>query len=263
MFASPSPLVSRPPSGSGTSSATGPARSPARSERSSARSARHPSSGARSRAGEPVGGRPSSSPLSHSCSQRSRSFQCSAISSRLRSRRSACGSGGVPASAMQGFASLPATKALLIVIDGLTPAMFEDAVERRAAPTLAELFDRGSYTRAVSVFPSLTPVCLSSLMTGAYPDVPRIPHLVWYHRGEQRLVEYGSSFAALRRAGTRKGIVDAIFNMNAEHLSREAVTLFESVEDAGLDALEERDRLTREMLGVHVEDRVDDPLARA
>jgi type I phosphodiesterase/nucleotide pyrophosphatase len=128
---------------------------------------------------------------------------------------------------------LPATKTLLIVIDGLTPAMFEDAVERRTAPTLAELFERGTYARSVSVFPSLTPVCLSSLMTGAYPDVHRIPHLVWYHRGEQRLVEYGSSFAALRRAGTRQGIVDAIYNMNAEHLSREAVTLFETVEDAG------------------------------
>jgi predicted AlkP superfamily pyrophosphatase or phosphodiesterase len=111
--------------------------------------------------------------------------------------------------------------------------MFEDAVERRTAPALAELFERGSYARAASVFPSLTPVCLSSLMTGAYPDVHEIPHLVWYHRGEQRLVEYGSSFAALRRAGTRRGIVDAIFNMNAEHLSRDAVTLFEAVEDAG------------------------------
>lgn len=128
---------------------------------------------------------------------------------------------------------MPATKALLIVIDGLTPAMFEDAVERRTAPALAELYERGNYARSVSVFPSLTPVCLSSLMTGAYPDVHRIPHLVWYHRGEQRLVEYGSSFAALRRAGTRQGIVDAIYNMNAEHLSREAVTLFETVEDAG------------------------------
>jgi predicted AlkP superfamily pyrophosphatase or phosphodiesterase len=128
---------------------------------------------------------------------------------------------------------LPAIKALLVVIDGLTPAMFEDAVERRTAPALAELFERGSYARAASVFPSLTPVCLSSLMTGAYPDVHRIPHLVWYHRGEQRLVEYGSSFAALRRAGARRGIVDAIFNMNAEHLSRDAVTLFEAVEDAG------------------------------
>jgi hypothetical protein len=63
--------------------------------------------------------------------------------------------------------------------------------------------------------------------------VHEIPHLVWYHRGEQRLVEYGSSFAALRRAGTRRGILDAIFRMNEEHLSRNAVTLYESVEDAG------------------------------
>jgi hypothetical protein len=134
---------------------------------------------------------------------------------------------------MQGSGSLLATKALLIVIDGLTPAMYEDAVERRTAPALAELHERGEYRRAATVFPSLTPVCLSSLVTGAYPDVHEIPHLVWYHRGEQRLVEYGSSFAALRRAGTRRGILDAIFRMNEEHLSRNAVTLYETVEDAG------------------------------
>jgi predicted AlkP superfamily pyrophosphatase or phosphodiesterase len=135
---------------------------------------------------------------------------------------------------MPGSGSLPATKAILIVIDGLTPAMFEDAVERRSAPALAELFERGSYARASTVFPSLTPVCLSSLVTGAYPDVHEIPHLVWYHRSEERLVEYGSSFAALRRAGARRGIVDAIFNMNAQHLSKRAVTLYESLEDADL-----------------------------
>jgi predicted AlkP superfamily pyrophosphatase or phosphodiesterase len=101
---------------------------------------------------------------------------------------------------------------------------------------LAALAERGEYRRAVTVFPSLTPVCLSSLVTGAMPDVHHIPHLVWYHRGEQRLVEYGSSFAALRRAGTRRGIVDAIFRMNEEHLSRDAATIYESVEDAGLIA---------------------------
>jgi predicted AlkP superfamily pyrophosphatase or phosphodiesterase len=134
---------------------------------------------------------------------------------------------------MQGCASLPATKAILVVIDGLTPAMFEDAVARRTAPALASLAERGAYRRAVTVFPSLTPVCLSSLATGAGPDVHGIPHLVWYHRAEERLVEYGSSFAALRRAGTRRGIVDAIFRMNEEHLSRDAVTIYESLEDAG------------------------------
>ena len=119
------------------------------------------------------------------------------------------------------------------MIDGLTPSMLEDAVERRTAPAVAELFERGEYRRAASVFPSLTPVCISSLATGTYPDQHGIPHLVWYHRGERRIVEYGSSFAALRRAGARRGIVDAIFRMNEEHLSRDVSTLYESVEDAG------------------------------
>jgi Type I phosphodiesterase / nucleotide pyrophosphatase len=123
-------------------------------------------------------------------------------------------------------------KVVLVVIDGLSAAAFESAVERHA-PALRFLADHGEYARATSTFPSLTPVCLASIATGSHPDVHRIPHLVWYHRGEQRLVEYGSSFAALRAAGTRRSILDAIFNMNEQHLGREAVTIYESLEDAG------------------------------
>src|SRR6266516_1876553 len=90
--------------------------------------------------------------------------------------------------------------------------------------------------RGVSTFPSLTPVCLSSIATGEHPDVHRIPHLVWYHREEQRVVEYGSSFAAIRAAGTRRSILDAIFNMNEQHLGRGAVTVYEALERSGLVA---------------------------
>ena len=93
-------------------------------------------------------------------------------------------------------------KLVLAVIDGLTPEVFEDAVERGTAPTLAALHGAGRYRRALSTFPSLTPVCLATLATGAPPDVHEIPHLVWYHRGEKRVVEYGSSFGAMRAAGT-------------------------------------------------------------
>jgi Type I phosphodiesterase / nucleotide pyrophosphatase len=126
-----------------------------------------------------------------------------------------------------------AKKLVLIVIDGLTPAAFEHAVDGGRAPALGYLAAHGRYGTAVSTFPSLTPVCLSSIATGAHPDVHRIPHLVWYHRGERRIVEYGSSFAAIRAAGTRRSIEDAIFNMNEQHLGAEAVTLFEALEDAG------------------------------
>jgi predicted AlkP superfamily pyrophosphatase or phosphodiesterase len=127
-------------------------------------------------------------------------------------------------------------KVVLIVVDGLTPGLFEHAVETGRTPSLAYLAEHGAYRRAVSTFPSLTPVCLSSIATGAHPDVHEIPHLVWWNRAEGRLVEYGSSFGAIRAAGLSRSIVDTIYGLSAEHLSRRAVTLYEAVEDAGLTA---------------------------
>jgi hypothetical protein len=125
-------------------------------------------------------------------------------------------------------------KTILIVIDGLTPSVFEAAVGDGRAPALTFLAEHGHYARAVSTFPSLTPVCLSSLATGAHPDVHHIPHLVWYDRERARVVEYGSSFAALRAAGMARSILDAIINMNRLHLAKDAVTVYEALEDAGL-----------------------------
>jgi predicted AlkP superfamily pyrophosphatase or phosphodiesterase len=130
---------------------------------------------------------------------------------------------------------MPPKKLILIVVDGMTPETFERAVEGRA-PTLAELARNGSYNRAASVFPSLTPVCLSSIATGVGPDVHRIPHLVWWHRDERRIVEYGSSFAALRAAGMAQSLTDTIYNMNQQHLGRDATTVYEALEEQGLTA---------------------------
>jgi hypothetical protein len=125
-------------------------------------------------------------------------------------------------------------KLVLIVIDGLTAGAFEAAVEDGLAPTLALLAGEGRYRRALSAFPSLTPVCLSTIATGAGPDVHEIPHLVWWHRGERRLVEYGSSFGAIRAAGLTRSLRDTIVDMNRRHLGADAVTMFEAIEDAGL-----------------------------
>lgn len=122
---------------------------------------------------------------------------------------------------------------VLIVIDGLTPGVFE-AVDVSSTPALAFLADQGRYRRAVSTFPSLTPVCLSSIATGAHGDVHEIPHLVWYSRREHRVVEYGSSFGAMLAAGFTRSMRDAIIDMTREHLGARAVTLFEAAEDAGL-----------------------------
>jgi hypothetical protein len=119
---------------------------------------------------------------------------------------------------------------VLVVIDGLTPSMLEAA----DTPALRFLLDHGSYRRAASAFPSLTPVCLASIATGAHPDVHEIPHLVWWHRGEQRIVEYGSSFAAMRAAGLTQGLRDTIVNLNERHLGKAAETVYEALEGQGL-----------------------------
>src|SRR5213592_3169195 len=112
---------------------------------------------------------------------------------------------------------------VLVVIDGLTPSMFENA----DTPALRFLAEHGEYRRAASTFPSLTPVCLSSIATGAHPDVHHIPHLVWWNDEEQRLVEYGSSFAAIRAAGFTRSLRDSIIDLNARHLARGAQTVYE------------------------------------
>jgi predicted AlkP superfamily pyrophosphatase or phosphodiesterase len=119
---------------------------------------------------------------------------------------------------------------VLVIIDGLTPSMLEAA----DTPALGFLLEHGSYGRATSTFPSLTPVCLASIATGAHPDVHGIPHLVWWNRDEQRLVEYGSSFAAMRAAGLAQGLRDTIVNLNEHHLSKRAETIYEALEDTGL-----------------------------
>jgi predicted AlkP superfamily pyrophosphatase or phosphodiesterase len=119
---------------------------------------------------------------------------------------------------------------VLVVIDGLTPSMFEAA----DTPALRFLAEHGEYRRATSTFPSVTPVCLSSIATGAHPDVHEIPHLVWWHRGERRIVEYGSSFGAVRAAGIARSLRDTVIDLNAKHLSRRAETVYEALEDAGL-----------------------------
>ena len=61
-------------------------------------------------------------------------------------------------------------KVVLAVVDGLGPELLDRALAAGRAPTIADLTAAGSRTdRCVSTFPSLTPVCLSALLTGEHP----------------------------------------------------------------------------------------------
>ena len=128
-------------------------------------------------------------------------------------------------------------KLVLAVIDSLKPELLDRAIDSGRAPALKALVERGVYIRdCVSSFPSVTPVASSSITTGLGPDRHHIPSMNWYHRGEERYVEYGSSFAATRTFGIVRSLYDTVYNMNLAHLNRGERTVFEIVEDAGLRA---------------------------
>ncbi len=128
-------------------------------------------------------------------------------------------------------------KVVLAVIDSLKPEMLDRAIAEGRAPALAELVKRGTYVRdCVSTFPSVTPVAAASIATGAGPDAHGIPSMNWYLRGEERYVEYGSSFQATRTFGIVRSLYDTVYNMNLAHLSQATPTVFERLEDHGLRA---------------------------
>jgi predicted AlkP superfamily pyrophosphatase or phosphodiesterase len=123
-------------------------------------------------------------------------------------------------------------KLVLVVIDALKPAMLERAIAAGRAPALARIMAQGVYVDdCVAAFPSVTPVCAATITTGAGPDGHLIPSMNWYHRDESRYVEYGSSFSASRQFGVLRSLTDTVYRMNAEHLSREVETVFESLDD--------------------------------
>ena len=137
--------------------------------------------------------------------------------------------------ARAGNGARRAKKLVLAVIDSLKPEMLDRAIAAGRAPVLAGLVDRGLYVPdCVAAFPSLTPVCAASIATGLEPHRHLIPSMNWYHRGEERYVEYGSSFHSAQQFGFLSQLYDTVYNLNMAHLARDERTVFEYLEDAGL-----------------------------
>ncbi len=126
-------------------------------------------------------------------------------------------------------------KLCLIVVDSMRTDMLLRAAAEDLAPHFAALMDRGTLIGdCVSSFPSVTPVACSEIATGSRPDHHHISGMNWYHRTENRYVEYGSSLEATRAFGLFRTLYDTVYNMNMAHLSHEVETVFERLGDAGV-----------------------------
>lgn len=60
-------------------------------------------------------------------------------------------------------------KLILIGLDALVPTLVEEYIKKGYLPNFEKLLSLGSYSRAHSVFPGITPVNWATIATGAYP----------------------------------------------------------------------------------------------
>jgi hypothetical protein len=128
-----------------------------------------------------------------------------------------------------------AKKLVLAVVDAMHPVKLLEAIDSGEAPTFGALLERGRFVEnCVSSFPSVTPVACSEMLTGVGPGEHGVMGMNWYHRVERRYIEYGSSFEATRTFGLFRAMYDLVYNMNLDHLSWEAQTVFERLGDAGV-----------------------------
>ena len=100
-------------------------------------------------------------------------------------------------------------KLVLCVIDAMAPEMLERAIAAGTAPVLERLIQGGLYVPdCVAAFPSVTPVCAASIVTGVGQDEHHIPAMNWFDRSENRYVEYGSSFRSAQRFGITRQLTE-------------------------------------------------------
>ncbi|MDB5097268.1 MAG: Type phosphodiesterase / nucleotide pyrophosphatase [Cyanobacteria bacterium RYN_339] len=120
-----------------------------------------------------------------------------------------------------------------IIIDSWHPQAVMKELEAGNLPALQFLVRHGRMSLdCASIFPTVTPACLTSLATGVGPDQHGITGVLWYNRGTDRYVHYWPYPQSLYWGTIDHVITDFFLRMNREHLSPRIKTIFELLEEA-------------------------------
>lgn len=109
---------------------------------------------------------------------------------------------------------------ILFLVDGARPDVMEKMMKRGDLPNIQRyLLEPGSYTEAVTVFPSTTGPAYAPILTGCYPGTVDVPGIRWFDKEE-------SSRSKLNLRGRRSymGVEAPLFNSD---LKKDKSTLFE------------------------------------
>lgn len=123
---------------------------------------------------------------------------------------------------------------IMLVVDSLMDQPLQEAVKKGEAPALRFFMEHGKhFPNIVSSFPTMSVTIDSTLLTGTYSDVHKLPGLVWFSEKEKRLINYGTHIKELRKTGLVKWMKDILYHLNENHLSKDIKTIHEELADNG------------------------------
>jgi len=109
---------------------------------------------------------------------------------------------------------------IFIMADGARADVFEELLRKGDMPNISRfIIEKGTYTNAVSVFPSTTGPAYTPFILGKYPGRCNLPGIRWFDREL-----YGTKLFSLHRFRSYVGI--ETFLMNGD-ISKDTKTLFE------------------------------------
>lgn len=128
-----------------------------------------------------------------------------------------------------------AKRIILLFIDSFMSDVFEQASKKGLVPTLDFLRSHGAYwPDCVTIFPTMSASVDGSLLTGTYPDVHKLPGILWYNRNENRVVNYGNGPGGVLKIGLTQCAFDIAYSMNHIDFNREVKTIYEELEEQGI-----------------------------
>jgi hypothetical protein len=139
-------------------------------------------------------------------------------------------------------------KVVMVLVDSLSEHQLQEALSHRSVPGLQFLSEHVQYRGSMStVYPAMTATVDSSLLSGTYPDVHKIPGLVWYDSKQRRIINDLNGLACVAATGVVQSAIDNLHALNERHLSTNVETIYEALQaramtSASINAIVHRGR---------------------
>ncbi|MFC3885918.1 alkaline phosphatase family protein [Bacillus songklensis] len=123
---------------------------------------------------------------------------------------------------------------IMLIVDSLMDPPLQEAVTKGKVPALRFFMEHGRhFPNVVSSFPTMSVNIDSTLLTGTYADIHKLPGLVWFSEKEKRLINYGTHIKELTKLGLVNWMKDILYHLNNDHLSKDIKTIHEELADNG------------------------------